>query len=149
MVRFKKKSYWKYNVFWFSLQRLSEAFLILKRIEWDMIKMCIAVHVKYLLFLYILMKLVISGKIFERYFNIKFFGSLFGGSRVVPCWRTDGQTDRHDKANIRFMQFLLKASKNAWNCAFTLTHTHTHTHTNTHTHTHTLTHSHKRLFEAQ
>jgi hypothetical protein len=37
-------------VFWFSLQLLSETFLILGRIEWDK-KMYIGFHVKYLLFL--------------------------------------------------------------------------------------------------
>ena len=38
-------------VFWFSLQLLPETFLILSRIERDMIKICISIHVKYLLFL--------------------------------------------------------------------------------------------------
>ena len=32
-----KKSYWTQNVFWFSLQILSETFLILRRIEWNII----------------------------------------------------------------------------------------------------------------
>ena len=40
------------NVFWFSLQLLSEKFLIPRRNERDMIKMCIGLHVKYRLFLY-------------------------------------------------------------------------------------------------
>jgi len=34
----EKKSYWTQNVFWFSLQLLSETFLILRRNERDMIK---------------------------------------------------------------------------------------------------------------
>ena len=38
-------------MFWFSLQLLSETFLILSRNERDMIKMCIGLHVKYSLFL--------------------------------------------------------------------------------------------------
>jgi hypothetical protein len=38
-------------VFWFSLQLLSEIIFILKRIERDMIKMYIGLHVKYPLFL--------------------------------------------------------------------------------------------------
>ena len=37
-------------VFWFSLQLLTETFLILRRIERDMIKMYICLHVLYLLF---------------------------------------------------------------------------------------------------
>jgi len=35
---FGKKSYWTQNVFWFSLQRLSEIFLVLRRIERHVIK---------------------------------------------------------------------------------------------------------------
>jgi hypothetical protein len=38
-------------VFWFSLQILSEKFLILRSIGNDMIKKCIILHVKYPLFL--------------------------------------------------------------------------------------------------
>jgi hypothetical protein len=37
-VRFSIKSYWTQNVFWFSLQCLSETFLILRRSEWGIIK---------------------------------------------------------------------------------------------------------------
>jgi hypothetical protein len=37
-------------VFWFALQLLSETVLILRRKERDMIKMCIGLHVKYVLF---------------------------------------------------------------------------------------------------
>jgi hypothetical protein len=29
----------------------------------------------------------------------------FGGSQVVSCGQTDGQTDRHDEANRCFPQF--------------------------------------------
>ena len=38
-------------VLWFSLQLLSETFLILRRTERDMIKIYIGLHVKYRLFL--------------------------------------------------------------------------------------------------
>ena len=38
-------------VFWFALQFLSETFLILRRKERDVIKMCVGLHVKYPLFL--------------------------------------------------------------------------------------------------
>ena len=41
----KKKSYWTQNV-WFSLQLLSETFLILQRTEWDMITMYIGLYAK-------------------------------------------------------------------------------------------------------
>jgi hypothetical protein len=39
-----------------------------------------------------------SRQIFEIYSSIKFRQNPSSGSRVVPCWRTDG----HDKASSRF-----------------------------------------------
>jgi hypothetical protein len=49
---FRKKSYWTQNVcFIFPLQILSATFLILRRTEWYLIKMCGGHHVKYQLFL--------------------------------------------------------------------------------------------------
>jgi len=44
------------------------------------------------------MKLEFSGQIFEKYSNIKFNENQSGGSRVVPC----GRTDRQDEDNSRF-----------------------------------------------
>jgi hypothetical protein len=44
----------------------------------------------------ILMKLEFSGYSFENCSNIKFHENPFSGSRVVPCGRTDGQTDRRN-----------------------------------------------------
>jgi len=35
---------------------------------------------------------------FEKYSNIKFHENLSCRHRVVPNWRRDGQTDRHDEA---------------------------------------------------
>ena len=51
--------------------------------------MYIGLHVKYPLFLPILMKLKISGAVFEKYSDIKFYENPSGGSQVVPCGRTD------------------------------------------------------------
>jgi hypothetical protein len=51
----------------------------------------------------ILMKLELSRHILENY--IKFHEIVSIESRVVPCGRTDRQTDRHDEANSRFSQF--------------------------------------------
>jgi len=56
---------------------------------------------------HILMKLELSLRIFEKYLNIKFHSNPFSGNRIVPCGRTDGQTDRrtlghtgiHDEPN--------------------------------------------------
>ena len=63
------------DVFWFSLQILSETLLILRRTEQDKIKN------------------EISWQISEKYSNIKFHENPPSGSRVVPCGRTDRQTD--------------------------------------------------------
>ena len=40
-----------------------------------------------------LVKLEFSQRVFEKYSNIKIKENLFSGSPVVPCGRTDGQTD--------------------------------------------------------
>ena len=40
------------------------------------------------------MKLGFLREIFKKYSNIKFYDSPFSGSRVVPCGRTERQTDR-------------------------------------------------------
>jgi len=39
------------------------------------------------------MKLEFSRQLLEKYTHIKFCDNLSNGSRVVPCGRTDGQTD--------------------------------------------------------
>jgi len=51
------------------------------------------------------MKLEFSGQAFEKYSNISFYKNPSGGSRVVPC----GRTDRHDKAMSRLSQFCERA----------------------------------------
>jgi hypothetical protein len=48
------------------------------------------------------MKLEFSDQIFEKYSNTKFHENPSKGSRVVPCERTDGRTDRHVKGTVRF-----------------------------------------------
>ena len=42
----------------------------------------------------ILMELELSGQIFEKYTNVKFYENQCNGSRVVPFRRTDRQADR-------------------------------------------------------
>jgi hypothetical protein len=39
------------------------------------------------------MKVEFSGQIFEKYVNVKIHKNSFGGCRIVPCRRTDRQTD--------------------------------------------------------
>jgi len=41
---------------------------------------------------------------FEKSLNIKFHEKPSSDILVVPCGRTDGRTDGHDEANIRFSQ---------------------------------------------
>ena len=96
----KKETLLNTKCVWFSLQRLSETFLI--RTERDMTKneqgtSCIVTRYS----CPILMKLKFARQIFEHYFNIKFRKNLSSVSRVI----SRGQTDRHDEANSRFSQF--------------------------------------------
>ena len=58
------------------------------------------------------MKREFSGQIFEKYSSIKFHESPSRGSRVVPCWRTDGQTTYMAKLTAAFRNFAI-AAKNA------------------------------------
>jgi len=82
------------RVFWFSLQLLSETFLILRRNERDMIKKCILVFMwSTLYFCSILMKLAFSRQRFEKSSNIKFHENSSSGTPVVPCGRTVRRTD--------------------------------------------------------
>ena len=82
-------------VFWFSLQLLSETFLIIRRIKRDIV---INVHWSSckvpVILVKIGMKREISLHIFEKYKNIKFHENPSSGSRVVPCGGNDGKTWR-------------------------------------------------------
>jgi hypothetical protein len=102
MAQFSKKLLNTKCVFWFSLQILSKTFLILRRIEWDMIKKkYTGLHVKYRYYCPILMKTAIYQQIFEKHSNTKFHENLSNGSLAVPCrWM-----HRHGKTNRRFSQF--------------------------------------------
>jgi hypothetical protein len=55
---------------------------------------------------HIVMKLELSRHIFKKYLDIKYRENSSSGSRVVPCWQTDRQTDRHAKANSHFFAIL-------------------------------------------
>jgi len=83
-------------MFWFSLQLLSETFVILRRIKWDMltnVHMCIGLHVKYRYCCQILVKLEFSRR-FRKIPTCQNFEEIsFSGSRVVPYGWTDGRTD--------------------------------------------------------
>ena len=75
-------------VFWFSVQLLSEIFLILRRNERDIIKMFIGLHVKYSLFLSYFNEAWKFSTEFRKILKCKFF---WKSVRREP--RTEGQTD--------------------------------------------------------
>ena len=85
-------------VFRFSLPLWSEAFFIVKRIERDVMKKGVIFNVKYPSDIN---ETRISRQLFEKYSNIKFNENSSGGSRIIPC----GRTERHDKANSRFSRW--------------------------------------------
>jgi len=69
--------------------------------------MCIGLHLNGPLLFRILVKLEISRKILGKYSNTKFHENTSGGSRFVPCERTDWQNDGQMRleANNGFEQF--------------------------------------------
>jgi hypothetical protein len=90
MPWFSKKSCWTQNVFWFSVQLLSETFLILKRIERDIMKKCILSFVQSTHYSCpISIKRVFSWQNFEIYSTVKFHENPSSGSLVVACGWTD------------------------------------------------------------
>ena len=95
-------------VFRFSLQVLSETFLILRRTQRHIIKNVHRTLYKVQSFCQILIKLVLSPQIFEKYSNIKFHKNPSSWSPVVPLGRGE-RTDRHDDANSRLPQFCERA----------------------------------------
>ena len=76
------------------LQNICLKHLIIRRIHQDVITNVSGRHVKYPLFLSFLMKLEFSQQFFKQYSNIKFHENPSSESRVFPCGRTDGRTDR-------------------------------------------------------
>jgi hypothetical protein len=104
-------------VFWFSLQLLSETFLILKKKLSEVLSKFVLVFMwSTHYFRQIWMKIEFSWQIFEKSSNIKFRKNPSSGSRVVPWGRRDSRPDRHDAANSRFWQFCERTWK------FTLPH---------------------------
>jgi hypothetical protein len=91
---FKKKLLNIKYVFWYSLQLLSEMFLILWRIQWDII-------INTFYSCQMLMKFEFSQYILGKYSNIKFHKNPSSDSQAVPRgWR---KMERRDKANSHFL----------------------------------------------
>jgi hypothetical protein len=79
--------------------------------------MFIGFHVKQPYFCHILIKPEFSRLILKKFSNDEFYENRCSGSRVVPCGRTDRQTDGrkdrqkdgNDIANSPFSQFCKRA----------------------------------------
>jgi len=85
-------------VFWFSIQLLSETFLILRKTDRDIIKKTRLVFMQNNRYSSkILMNLEFPGHHFEKYLNIKSNENHASGRRHIPCG--------YDEVNSRFSQF--------------------------------------------
>jgi len=109
-TRFSGKNTQTQNVFCFALQHLSETFLILRRIQRDIIilllsYMCIVVHVQYPIFLSGFNETCFFSSIFEKYSNVSFRKRKSSGSGVVPRGRMGGRTDM-TKLIVAFLSFV-------------------------------------------
>ena len=99
-------------VFWFSLQLLSETFLIPSRIVRDMIKnVCRSSCKVPVILCQILMKRGSLDRFFEKSWNIEFHENPSSGSRVVPCGRTFGQTWRSEQSLFAIFRTRLQTSR--------------------------------------
>ena len=92
---FRKKFLNLKCVVWFSLQILSETFLILKRTERDIIKKYILIFMwSDCFYCQALMKLEFFRQIFEKCSNTNLHKNLTSGSRVALGGLSDRRTDR-------------------------------------------------------
>jgi hypothetical protein len=81
--------------FWFYLQRLSEIFIILRRIQRDITINICRFYVKWPLYIcHILIALESSRYVLEKSSSTTLHENLSSGGRVVPCGQTERQTDR-------------------------------------------------------
>jgi hypothetical protein len=93
-------------VFSFSLQSLSETFLILRRTDWDVNineywSCCKASG----LLLTRFNESWTFSTVFYKFPNVLYHENTSSGSRIVHCGEMDGWTDRHDEANDRLQPF--------------------------------------------
>jgi hypothetical protein len=82
--------------------------------------MYICLLVKYRYSCQILMKVVFSRQVIEKYSNIRFHENLSSGSRVVPRGQTDGRSDRHGEPDSCYNCFPLCSNENVWTISLKL-----------------------------
>jgi hypothetical protein len=82
---------------------LSDTFLILRRIQRDIIIMCTGLHVKYRYSCQTLTKLEFSRQTFFLIFKYQIMKIRPVGFELFP--QTNGQADGHDRGDIRFLHF--------------------------------------------
>jgi hypothetical protein len=97
---------------WFSLQHLSEIFLIIRRNERGITNVCKS-SCKYPFFLLHVNEIEFSRNIFEKY--SKFHENPSSGSQVVSCGRTDIRTDM-TKTIVAFRNFV--NARNDWGSSY-------------------------------
>jgi hypothetical protein len=85
-----------------------EIFSSLRRIERDMIKMCIGLHVKYRYFGPILMDLKF---LYTKSKNTQITNFIKSLPEGADLFHTEGQTDRRNKADSRFSKFCERSLK--------------------------------------
>ena len=100
-------------VFCFSLQLLSETFIILRSIQRDVMTLYKRLHVKYSLQLSDFSKICIFSTELRKYSNNRFDENPSSRSRVVLYGRTDGRTRRSPQSLVAVLRTRLRIPSSA------------------------------------
>ena len=109
-------------VFWFSLQFLSETFIVLRRIHWDITNLRVfscKVPVTPVRFK---INLSFLDRHSKKFSNNKFHENPSSGSRIVPCGQTEGQTEtwRSWQSLFAILRTLLIIWNQVWLCQYVM-----------------------------